>query len=58
MLERIEQLDGQLKSYATVLPEHAMAAAQKAEREIAAGSYRGSLHGVPIAVKGSLFHEG
>ena len=58
MLERIEQLDGQLKSYATVLPEHAMAAAQKAEREIAAGSYRGSLHGVPIAVKDLCFTKG
>ena len=32
MLERIDQLDGQLKSYATVIAEQAMAAAQAAER--------------------------
>ena len=38
MLERIEALDSQLKSYATVMPDAAMAAAQAAEREIAAGS--------------------
>ena len=31
MLERIDQLDGQLKSYATVIAEQAMAAAQAAE---------------------------
>ncbi len=55
MLERIEELDGQLRSYATVMADHAMAAAQKAEREIVAGSYRGPLHGVPIAVKDLCF---
>ena len=58
MLERIEQLDGQLKSYATVMSEHAMAAAQAAEREINAGTYRGPLHGVPIAVKDLCFTKG
>ena len=58
MLERIEQLDGQLKSYATVMREHAMAAAQEAEREINAGMYRGPLHGVPIAVKDLCFTKG
>ena len=51
MLERIEELDGQLKSYATVMAEQAMAAAQEAEREINTGTYRGPLHGIPIAVK-------
>ena len=58
MLARIEQLDGQLKSYATVMREHAMAAAQEAEREINAGMYRGPLHGVPIAVKDLCFTKG
>lgn len=58
MLARIAQLDGQLMSYATVMSEHAMAAAQKAEREINAGTYRGPLHGVPIAVKDLCFTKG
>ena len=58
MLQRIEQLDGQLKSYATVTAEQAMAAAQAAEREINAGTYRGPLHGVPIAVKDLCFTKG
>ena len=58
MLQRIEELDGQLKSYATVIAEQAMAAAQKAEQEINAGTYRGPLHGVPIAVKDLCFTKG
>ena len=57
-LERIAALDGGLKSYATVMAEQAMAAAQVAEDEIAAGRYRGPLHGVPIAVKDLCFTAG
>ncbi len=58
MLERIEQHDGRLKSYATVTAEQAMESAQKAEQEISAGKYRGRLHGVPIAVKDLCFTKG
>ncbi len=58
MLDRIAALDGELKSYATVMAEPAMAAARAAEAEIAAGRYRGSLHGVPIAVKDLCFTSG
>ena len=58
MLARIDQLDGQLKSYATLMAEQAMTAAQEAEREINAGTYRGPLHGVPIAVKDLCFTKG
>lgn len=58
MLQRIEHLDGLLNSYATVIAEHAMRHAQKAETEIAAGKYRGTLHGIPIAIKDLCFTKG
>jgi amidase len=58
MLERIESLDGQLKSYATVTAERALATARQAEQEIVAGNYRGSLHGIPIAVKDLCYTKG
>ena len=51
MLQRIEKLDGGLKSYATVTPDLALKQAREAEAEIKRGTYRGPLHGVPIAVK-------
>ena len=51
ILERIAQLDGRLRSYATVTREIALRAAAEADREIARGLHRGPLHGVPIGVK-------
>ncbi len=58
LLQRIEQHDGQLKSYATVMYEQAREAAQIAEQEITSGKYRGLLHGIPIAVKDLCFTQG
>ena len=51
MLDRIENVDRNLESYVTVLPESALARAKEAEAEIARGNVRGRLHGVPIAIK-------
>jgi len=51
MLERIAAVDSTLYAYARVTPELAMAQARQAESEIAAGHYRGPLHGIPIAHK-------
>ena len=51
LLERIAQLDGRLRSYATVTREIALQAAADADHEIARGLHRGLLHGVPIGVK-------
>lgn len=50
-LDRIQQLDGQLKSYVIVMAEQAIADALQADKEIGKGIVRGPLHGVPIAVK-------
>ena len=58
LLDRIAAVDGRLKSYATVMAERAHAAAVEADREIAAGNYRGPLHGVPIAVKDLCYTRG
>ncbi|MCH8186088.1 MAG: amidase [Chloroflexi bacterium] len=58
MLDRIAALDGRLKSYATLMADSALSAAKAAEREIQGGSYRGALHGVPIAVKDLCFTAG
>ena len=54
-LDRIAALDEALGSYALVTAEEAMSAACVADSEIAAGHYRGPLHGVPIGIK-DLFH--
>jgi aspartyl-tRNA(Asn)/glutamyl-tRNA(Gln) amidotransferase subunit A len=52
VLARIARLDGRLNSFTTLAPaEEARAAARAAEREIAAGGWRGPLHGVPVSVK-------
>ena len=50
-LERIEALDPKLNSYVMVCAERARAAAEGAERSIAAGYGLGPMHGVPIALK-------
>ena len=53
-LDRIAVVDGKLNSYITVTGEAALAAARAAEQEIAAGNYRGPMHGIPVAVKDQL----
>ena len=50
-LARIEALNPDLNAYISLYPDAAIAAAKEAEAEIAAGNYRGPLHGIPMAVK-------
>ena len=58
LLDRIASLDGELNSYARLMPDTALMQAEQAEAEIAAGRYRGPLHGVPIAVKDLIWTQG
>ena len=50
-LERIEDLNPTLNAFITVLADRAREQARIAEREIRAGKWRGSLHGIPVGVK-------
>jgi amidase len=51
MLERVQRANPRLHAYITVMAESALRSAMEADREIAAGRWRGALHGVPVAVK-------
>ena len=51
LLDRIDALNPRLNAYVLVLANSAMAEAETADAEIAAGRHRGPLHGIPIGVK-------
>ena len=50
-LHRIEAIDPRIHSFVLVTGEEALRQARAAETEIAAGRYRGPMHGVPIGLK-------
>jgi aspartyl-tRNA(Asn)/glutamyl-tRNA(Gln) amidotransferase subunit A len=51
LIRRIEQCDGQTRAFITRTFDLARQQARRAEDEIAAGQYRGALHGIPFALK-------
>jgi Asp-tRNA(Asn)/Glu-tRNA(Gln) amidotransferase A subunit family amidase len=53
-LSRIARLDSKIRAVITVTKDHALARAKQADAEIAAGKYRGPLHGIPYGVKDLL----
>jgi Asp-tRNA(Asn)/Glu-tRNA(Gln) amidotransferase A subunit family amidase len=53
-LKRLEQFNGKLRCVITLTRDHALAQAKQADAEIAAGKYRGSLHGIPWGGKDLL----
>jgi Asp-tRNA(Asn)/Glu-tRNA(Gln) amidotransferase A subunit family amidase len=57
-LDRIERFDPKLRCVITVTRELALEQARRADAEIAAGKYRGPLHGIPWGTKDLLDTKG
>ena len=57
-LSRLKKYDPKLKFLVTLTEELALEQAGKADREIAAGKYRGALHGIPWGAKDLLAVKG
>jgi Asp-tRNA(Asn)/Glu-tRNA(Gln) amidotransferase A subunit family amidase len=57
-LGRLKKYDSTLKFVVTLTEERALAQAKKADEEIAAGKYRGPLHGLPWGAKDLLAVKG
>jgi aspartyl-tRNA(Asn)/glutamyl-tRNA(Gln) amidotransferase subunit A len=51
VLARIDAVEDKITAFATLTPDLATKAAERAEAEIAAGNYRGPLHGIPVGIK-------
>jgi Asp-tRNA(Asn)/Glu-tRNA(Gln) amidotransferase A subunit family amidase len=50
-LERLDRFDPKLRCAITVTRDRALAEARRADAEVAAGTYRGPLHGIPWGAK-------
>ncbi|HXO05426.1 MAG TPA: amidase [Candidatus Sulfotelmatobacter sp.] len=57
-LQRLKKYDPTLKFVVTLTEERALTQAKKADAEIAAGKYRGPLHGIPWGAKDLLATKG
>jgi aspartyl-tRNA(Asn)/glutamyl-tRNA(Gln) amidotransferase subunit A len=57
-LARIDALNQKVNAYITVTGDRALARAKQVDAEIAAGKYRGPLHGLPYAPKDILATKG
>lgn len=57
-LERCRTVGASLNAIATLMPERARTQARRAEQELAAGKYRGPLHGIPYVAKDLLAARG
>lgn len=57
-LDRTARLDGKLLAVTSLTRERALAQARKADAEIAAGRYKGPLHGIPWGAKDLLAVKG
>ena len=53
-LNRLQKFDPKLRCVITLATDHALEQARQADKEIAAGKYRGPLHGIPWGAKDLL----
>lgn len=58
LLDHAKKLNGALNAYISFDEERALAAARTAEKEIANGDYKGTFHGVPLAIKDNIYVGG
>src|SRR5437899_11380713 len=58
MLQRIGNVDKQIRAYITVCDEQAREVAGATERMIRAGYHLGPLHGIPVALKDNIYTRG
>lgn len=58
VIRQTEKCNAAVNAYILQTPEKARAAAKVAEKEIMAGNYRGTLHGIPMAVKDIFYVKG
>ena len=57
-LKRLRRLNPILNAYVTVTEEQALVEAEKANKEIMGGKYRGPLHGIPFSIKDNIATRG
>ncbi len=57
-LERINAVNPRVNAFITITGDQALEQARKAEQEVAAGHYRGPLHGIPYAPKDLIATKG
>ena len=57
-LDRIQETDGRLNSFITLMADDAIAAAERSEREVRDGHHLGPLHGIPIGLKDLYYTKG
>lgn len=58
LLDHAHELNDTVNAYISFRDEEALAEAKVAQEEIAAGNYRGPLHGIPMAVKDNIYVGG
>lgn len=57
-IDRIKKYDNKLEAVITLTEERALEQARKMDEELAAGNYRGPLHGIPYGTKDLMAVEG